>query len=123
MTDTDFLGFSSSSLATLKVAKIIPIQDPITRKSVITRPDAVFFSSSNSSIPAGLESLFSTIPSEISQPNCRVFLIAVGVRDQPPVQEIANMLVADSNSPSKFYGLCGGDTEKYLTILRLVISL
>lgn len=106
-------GFTSSQLAALRVAPILPIKTITTSiKVTLTRPDACFFEASDT-IPSGVKAFFATISSELDE-SCRPFLVAVGVRPTPSVVELAQSIVAD---PKRFLELCGSP-ERYLGILR-----
>ncbi|KAA1076394.1 hypothetical protein PGT21_005731 [Puccinia graminis f. sp. tritici] len=71
--------------------------------------------SPNSTNQGPFKSLFTYID---FGPSARPFLLACGVKNEPTVQEIAQMLIAD---PAKFYALAGS-AEEYLQVLRNIAA-
>ncbi|GAA5870207.1 hypothetical protein JCM16303_001925 [Sporobolomyces ruberrimus] len=104
--------FTPADLESLRWGSFVPIRRPGGKIDIVS-PLNLFFSS-DSTLPAGLRSLFVTVPD--FGPTARPFLISCGVKESPSVSEIANMLIGD---PKKFYDLCGS-AERYLSILRLL---
>ncbi|GAA5857149.1 hypothetical protein JCM8547_009340 [Rhodosporidiobolus lusitaniae] len=106
--------FSSSDIEALRWASFIPVRRPSAIKYEPLPPVGLYFSTSDTSLPSGLKSLFMTVPD--FGPAAKPFLVAVGVKDSPSTAEIAQMLI---NEPSKFFDLAGS-AERYLSVLRLV---
>lgn len=104
--------FSNADLQRLRAEKIIPIRS--STAFTLTRANACFFAL-DSSIPSGLQSLFTTLPIEFDFAS-KPFLVAIGVRESPSIVDVAEMLVED---PDRMYGLAG-TTEKYLQLLRSI---
>ncbi|GAA5832862.1 hypothetical protein JCM11251_000508 [Rhodosporidiobolus azoricus] len=106
--------FSSSDIEALKWASFIPARKPDQVKYAPYPPLGLYFSTSDTTLPSGLKSLFQTVPD--FGPAAKPFLIAVGVKESPSTVEIAQSLIAN---PSQFYDLAGS-SERYLSVLRLV---
>lgn len=94
--------FSSSDIATLQRAKIVPVGDQL------VEPTACFFQA-DSALPPGLKSLFLTVPDFGLA--ARPFLVGVGVKETPSTSEIASMVIAD---PERFLDL-SGSSDRYLS--------
>ncbi|GJN91725.1 hypothetical protein Rhopal_004748-T1 [Rhodotorula paludigena] len=105
--------FSSVELDALRWAAIVPVRKPDLKVEIVP-PLNLYFSTSDTSLPSGLKSLFATVPE--FGPAARPFLVACGVKESPSTSEIANMLISD---PPKFYDLAGS-SERYLSVLRLL---
>jgi len=110
---TRVADFSPPQLQTLKQAKFVPI----TAKDVTQHvaPGGCFFQSADLANQGPFKSLFTYID---FGPSARPFLLACGVKNEPTVQEIAQMLIAD---PAKFYALTGS-AEEYLQVLRNIAA-
>ncbi|POV96419.1 hypothetical protein PSHT_15145 [Puccinia striiformis] len=110
---TRVADFSQSQLQTLKQSKFVPISG---KKEVPhVAPGGCFFQSTDSANQGPFKSLFTYID---FGPSARPFLLACGVKNEPTVQEIAQMLIAD---PAKFYALAGS-AEEYLQVLRNIAA-
>ncbi|KAA1076386.1 hypothetical protein PGT21_005519 [Puccinia graminis f. sp. tritici] len=109
---TRVADFSQSQLQTLKQAKFVPISG---KESTHVGPGGCFFQSADSTNQGPFKSLFTYID---FGPSARPFLLACGVKNEPTVQEIAQMLIAD---PAKFYALAGS-AEEYLQVLRNIAA-
>ncbi|GAA5986839.1 hypothetical protein JCM11641_007813 [Rhodosporidiobolus odoratus] len=107
-------GFSSSDIEALRWASFIPVRKPAATTYEPLPPVNLYFSTADTSLPAGLKSLFTTLPD--FGPAARPFLVAVGVKEAPSTVEIATMLIGD---PAKFYDLAGA-SDRYLSVLRLI---
>ncbi|BGP12853.1 hypothetical protein JCM10213_005226 [Rhodosporidiobolus nylandii] len=106
--------FSSSDIEALRWASFIPVRKPAATTYEPLPPLSLYFSTADTSLPSGLKSLFTTVPD--FEPAAKPFLVAVGVKESPSTQEIAQMLIGD---PAKFYDLAGS-SERYLSVLRLL---
>jgi hypothetical protein len=100
--------FASADLDALRWASIVPVRKPDGKVDVVP-PLNLYFSTSDTSLPTGVRSLFATIPD--FGPAARPFLVACGVKESPTTPEIATMLIAD---PARFYDLAGS-SERYLS--------
>ncbi|BGO96619.1 hypothetical protein RTG_00437 [Rhodotorula toruloides ATCC 204091] len=105
--------FASADLDALRWASIVPVRKPGGKVEIVP-PLNLYFSTSDTSLPSGVRSLFATIPD--FGPAARPFLVACGVKESPTTPEIATMLIAD---PARFYDLAGS-SDRYLSVLRLV---
>ncbi|KDE08540.1 hypothetical protein MVLG_01317 [Microbotryum lychnidis-dioicae p1A1 Lamole] len=102
-------NFGSEELSTLERANIIPVGGKI------VSPSTCFFETEQA-LPPGLKALFIVIPD--FGLNARPFLVAIGVKASPSINEIAAMLIAD---PDRFLEL-SGSSERYLSLLRMVAA-
>ncbi|PLW32719.1 hypothetical protein PCANC_19560 [Puccinia coronata f. sp. avenae] len=109
---TRVADFTQSQLQTLKQAQIVPISG---KQVTHVAPGGCFFQSTDSANQGPFKSLFTYID---FGPSARPFLLACGVKNEPTVQEIAQMLIAD---PAKFYALAGS-AEEYLQVLRNIAA-
>ncbi|OAV92499.1 hypothetical protein PTTG_01164 [Puccinia triticina 1-1 BBBD Race 1] len=109
---TRVADFSQSQLQTLKQAQFVPISG---KEVTHVAPGGCFFQSTDSANQGPFKSLFTYID---FGPSARPFLLACGVKNEPTVQEIAQMLIAD---PAKFYALAGS-AEEYLQVLRNIAA-
>ncbi|GAA5919060.1 hypothetical protein JCM1841_003725 [Sporobolomyces salmonicolor] len=104
--------FASADMEALSWAAFVPIRRPDGKVEIL--PPLNLFFKSDENLPAGLRSLFTTIPDFGLA--ARPFLVACGVKESPSTLEVASMLIAD---PPRFYDLAGS-AERYLSILRLL---
>ncbi|CEQ42128.1 SPOSA6832_03919 [Sporobolomyces salmonicolor] len=104
--------FASADMEALSWATFVPIRRPGGKVEIL--PPLNLFFKSDENLPAGLRSLFTTIPDFGLA--ARPFLVACGVKESPSTLEVASMLIAD---PPRFYDLAGS-AERYLSILRLL---
>ncbi|KAH9824771.1 hypothetical protein DFH28DRAFT_941666 [Melampsora americana] len=107
---TRVADFSQSELSRLKNASIIPVT-----KGSHASPSTCFFQPQNSVKSGPFKSLFTYIDFGLAS---KPFLRACGVKNEPTVQEITEMLIAD---PAKFYALAGS-AEEYLQVLRNIAA-
>lgn len=107
---TRVADFSQSELSSLKNASIIPVS-----KGSHASPSTCFFQPQNSVNSGPFKSLFTYIDFGLAS---KPFLLACGVKNEPTVQEITEMLIAD---PAKFYALAGS-AEEYLQVLRNIAA-
>lgn len=106
--------FSKLELSRLRDTPILPLKKD--GKIVMTKPEECYFEpGEGSAVTVQLRSLFTYVD---FGPAAMPFLIAVGVKREPTVQEITKMLVAD---PSKFYKQTGS-AEAYITLLRNIAA-
>ncbi|KAH8916083.1 hypothetical protein BT69DRAFT_1356002 [Atractiella rhizophila] len=102
-------AFSSRDLSTLRSASLIPVSKE--GKTVYTPPSECYFSGDRTSLPSQFKSLFNWVNfGETAKP----FLTAVGVKEEPNIQEICKLMVED---PVKMYRLAGS-SEAYVGVLR-----
>ncbi|GAA6058557.1 hypothetical protein JCM10212_006996 [Sporobolomyces blumeae] len=104
--------FTTSDMETLRWSAFVPIRHPGGKVEIVS-PLNLFFTS-DSTLPAGLRNLFTTVPD--FGPAAKPFLVACGVKESPSTSEVASMLIGD---PAKFYDLAGS-AERYMSILRLL---
>lgn len=109
---TRVADFSQSHLQTLRQAKFIPVSG---KEMTHVSPGSCFFQPQDQVTRGPFKSLFTYID---FGPTARPFLLACGVKNEPTVQEITQMLIAD---PAKFYALAGS-AEEYLQVLRNIAA-
>jgi hypothetical protein len=102
---TQVNGFNQQQLSALSVATIIPVS------SEYKSPGDCYFGGETSTLPENLRQIFTTIDFGLE---AKPFLYAVGVKNEPSVNEIAMGLV---KAPEKFYKFAG-NVETYLGLLR-----
>ncbi|MBW0477365.1 hypothetical protein O181_017080, partial [Austropuccinia psidii MF-1] len=109
---TRVADFSQTELQTLRQTAFIPI---IQKDTTHVSPAGCFFQPQDSLDSGPFRSLFTYIDFGLA---ARPFLLACGVKNEPTVQEITEMLIAD---PAKFYALAGS-AEEYLQVLRNIAA-
>lgn len=107
---TRVADFSQSDLTKLKNSSFIPV-----KQGSHAPPSTCFFQPQDAVKNGPFKSLFTYIDFGVAS---KPFLLACGVKNEPTVQEITEMLVAD---PAKFYALAGS-AEEYLQVLRNIAA-
>ncbi|WFD04595.1 hypothetical protein MOBT1_003308 [Malassezia obtusa] len=102
----------AEELRALHTAPVVPVRRGAARALAHAAPRDCYFWPAAGAAPA-YRDVFDYVD---YGPTAAVFLRAVGVSDEPSVEELVAKLVADA---PRFYALCGG-TEAYLGVLRRV---